>query len=74
MEGLSLREIYGVEFQDHFIPSEEYIAKREQEMKPYGGDIWETIHRGSFPELYLVRKMNKRSIFVFPIMRLPFTM
>lgn len=56
MEGLSLREIYGVEFQDHFIPSEEYIAKREQEMKPYGGDIWETIHRGSFPELYANRE------------------
>ncbi|MDY3909573.1 MAG: ATP-binding protein [Eubacterium sp.] len=49
--GLSLREIHGIEFNKHFIPSEEYINAREKEMKPYS-ELWETIHRGSYPELY----------------------
>lgn len=51
LTGLSLREIYGVKFNRHFIPSEEYMSKREQEMTPYH-DIWEIIHKGSYPELY----------------------
>lgn len=49
--GLSLREIHGIEYNKHFIPSEEYINTREKEMKPYS-ELWETIHRGSYPELY----------------------
>lgn len=52
LEGLSLREINNVNFSRHFVPSAEYIAEREKKMKKYAGDIWETIHRGSFPELY----------------------
>ena len=52
LEGLSLREINNVSFNKHFVPSAEYIAEREKKMKKYAGDIWETIHRGSFPELY----------------------
>lgn len=51
LTGLSLREIYGVKFNQHFIPSEEYMSKREQELIPYH-DIWEIIHKGSYPELY----------------------
>ena len=49
--GLSLREIYGVKFNRHFIPTEEYIHAREGEIKPYK-NIWEIIHKGSYPELY----------------------
>jgi hypothetical protein len=53
MEGLSLREIYDVNFNKHFIPTNEYLSEREQELKPYEGDIWQIIHRGSYPELYV---------------------
>lgn len=52
LEGLSLREIYNVDFNKHFIPSEEYLSDREQHLKKYRGDIWTIIHRGSYPELY----------------------
>ena len=52
LDGLSLREIHGVEFNKHFVPSEEYLKEREKKLKKYDGDIWETIHRGSYPELY----------------------
>ena len=52
LDGLSLREIYGIDFNRHFVPSQEYIAEREKHKKKYAGDIWETIHRGSYPELY----------------------
>jgi hypothetical protein len=53
--GLSLREIYGIKYNKHFIPTTEYIHEREKELKPYP-DIWETIHKGSYPELYDVEK------------------
>jgi hypothetical protein len=53
--GLSLREINGIKFNKHFIPTTEYIFEREKELKPYP-DIWETIHKGSYPELYDVEK------------------
>lgn len=49
--GLSLREIFNVDFNDPFIPSEEYISKREKSLVSYDG-IWDVIHRGSYPELY----------------------
>ena len=52
LDGLSLREIYDVKFGRHFAPSQEYIAEREKHLKAYDHDIWETIHRGSYPELY----------------------
>ena len=52
MEGLSLREIYEVDFNKHFVPNADYLAAREAKMKKYKGDIWEVIHRGSYPELY----------------------
>ena len=52
MEGLSLREIYDVDFNSHFVPNEDYISNRNQCLKRYKGDIWKTIHRGSYPELY----------------------
>lgn len=51
LPGLSLREIHGASFNRHFVPSDEYISAREKELKKYDS-IWETIHRGSYPELY----------------------
>ena len=51
LSGLSLREIYDVDFNRHFIPTESYLNEREKCLKSYG-DIWEKIHRGQYPELY----------------------
>ena len=53
LDGLSLREINEVDFNHHFVPSAEYLNEREKYLKKYSADIWETIHRGSFPELYV---------------------
>ncbi len=52
LDGLSLREIYDIDFNEHFVPSEGYIESREKNLKKYNNDIWEIIHRGSYPELY----------------------
>ena len=50
MAGLSLRELHSVDFSAPFIPTETYIAQRAAHIVPYR-DIWQTIHRGSMPEL-----------------------
>lgn len=55
LTGLSLREIHGVKFNRHFVPTEGYLKEREQARKPYV-NLWETIHRGSYPELYDVER------------------
>lgn len=52
LEGLSLREIKGISFNRHFIPMEAYIREREKSLKEYRQGLWETIHRGSYPELH----------------------
>lgn len=49
--GLSLREIYQIGFNKHFVPTDEYIKERERELKQYD-NIWDVIHKGSYPELY----------------------
>ncbi|WP_022760352.1 ATP-binding protein [Butyrivibrio sp. AD3002] len=51
LSGLSLREIKGVHFNKHFVPTDEYLKEREKELADYD-DIWEIIHKGSYPELY----------------------
>lgn len=51
MTGLSLREIHGIRFNRHFVPTDEYIQEREKELKKYD-NVWDIIHRGSYPELY----------------------
>lgn len=51
LAGLSLREMKGVSFNSHFVPSDEYLREREKDIVQYS-DIWEAIHRGSYPELY----------------------
>ncbi len=55
LAGLSLREIYGISFNRHFIPTQDYLEGREKEIKPYS-DIWDIIHKGSYPELYDVER------------------
>jgi len=49
--GLSLREIKNIRFNERFLPNEDYLLKRENELKEYD-DIWNKIHRGFYPELY----------------------
>lgn len=51
LSGLSLREIYNIRFNKHFVPTDEYLSEREEELKDYDG-IWDLIHKGSYPELY----------------------
>ena len=53
LEGLSLREINDIDFNEHFVPTAEYLSHREKCLKPYICNIWEIIHRGSYPELYV---------------------
>lgn len=50
LSGLSLREMQGVSFNEPFIPTEEYIAKRQDSYQPCE-NLWEIIHRGSYPAL-----------------------
>ena len=52
LDGLSLREIYEINFNRHFIPTEDYLESRQKCLTDYSTNIWETIHRGSYPELY----------------------
>ena len=51
LSGLSMREIRGISFNRHFVPTEDYLQAREKELKSYD-DIWNIIHKGSYPEMY----------------------
>lgn len=55
LQVLSLRELYGVDFNMHFVPKAEYIAERERFLKPYN-NLWRTIHRGMFPEINVTER------------------
>ncbi|MCL2045303.1 MAG: ATP-binding protein [Oscillospiraceae bacterium] len=48
--GLSLREIQGDEFSERFIPTQEYLSKRNPKTLKYN-EIWEHIWRGFYPEI-----------------------
>ena len=50
LAGLSLREITGDPFSAPFVPTMDYVAERSKTAKA-PGNVWEIIHRGSFPEL-----------------------
>lgn len=50
LAGLSLREIQFCDFTDPFLPTIDYIQKRNSTAKQ-PENIWEIIHRGSYPEL-----------------------
>lgn len=55
LQNLSLRELNGIAFNKHFVPSEEYISEREKELKPYN-NLWQTIHRGMYPEMHVTER------------------
>ena len=55
LDGLSMREIYNISFNKHFVPTKDYIAEREKCLVDYK-DIWTKIHRGFYPELYSNKK------------------
>lgn len=46
-----MREIKKIKFNKHFVPTEDYLKERETELKKYD-NVWEIIHKGSYPELY----------------------
>ena len=50
MSGLSLREIYKVNYNKPFIPTDKYIKVRKKQLVAYD-NLWNKIHRGSMPEL-----------------------
>ncbi len=49
--GLSMREIFEIDFDKHFVLDDDYLKERRKCLKNYG-DIYFYIHRGSYPELY----------------------
>lgn len=51
--GFSLREKYDVDFDEPFLPTDEFFAERKKHLADITyDDVWETIYRGSMPELY----------------------
>ena len=55
LQNLSLRELNGINFNRHFVPTEQYITQREKCLKPYN-DLWQTIHRGMYPEINVTER------------------
>lgn len=55
LSGLSMREIHEISFNKHFVPTEEYLKEREKEIKAYR-NVWDIIHKGSYPELYDIER------------------
>ena len=49
--GLSMREIKGDSFDEPFVPSADYVKNRRS-MPVKLPELWEMIHKGSYPELY----------------------
>ena len=51
--GLSLREKYSCNFDEPFIPTDNYFSQRRESIKEISYDVvWENIHRGSMPALW----------------------
>jgi len=48
--GLSMREILGDSFREEFLPTQDYLKKRNPKPIKYN-EIWENIWRGFFPEI-----------------------
>ena len=62
MLALSLREIQGDPFSTPFLPTMEYILARQKTVrKPK--NIWEIIHRGSYPELYQTPEIDWQAFY-----------
>lgn len=52
--GFSMREYQKSSFNEAFLPTQKYFARRRAELKPLSYDeIWKLIHRGSMPALLL---------------------
>jgi predicted AAA+ superfamily ATPase len=52
LHGLSLRELYGVKSRAPFLPTDGYFAERQKDKAGISyADVWNIIHRGSFPEI-----------------------
>ena len=51
LAGLSLREIQRDTFDKPFLPTMDYVMERQKTARQ-PENIWQIIHRGSFPELY----------------------
>ena len=52
--GFSMREYQNSSFNEAFLPTQEYFARRKTELKPLSYDeLWQLIHRGSMPDLLL---------------------
>ena len=52
LPGLSLRELCGTQCRLPFLPTDEYFAERSKDLTRVSySDVWNVIHRGSFPEL-----------------------
>ena len=50
--GFSLREMHHVDCDLPFLPTDAYFTERKKSLAPISYDeVWETIHRGSMPEL-----------------------
>lgn len=50
--GLSMRERYGMDFLEPFIPTDDYFAVRRHNLAKISyNDVWNMIYRGSMPEL-----------------------
>ena len=64
LPGISLRELYGVPFSKPFLPTDEYFEERKKEKAeiPYA-DVWNIIHRGSFPELCANDEFDRQMFF-----------
>lgn len=57
LAGLSMREIYGVKFNKHFIPTNAYLKEREKEIKPYP-DIWKLFIKVLIQNFYCIRNIK----------------
>ncbi len=55
LQNLSLRELNGISFNRHFVPTKEYILEREKQLKTYN-DLWQIIHRGMYPEMHITTR------------------
>lgn len=62
LAGLSLREIQRDVFDQPFLPTMEYILERQKTVKR-PENIWEIIHRGSYPELYQTPDMDWQNFY-----------
>ena len=69
LQGLSLREIYGVAFNRPFLPTEEFFEFQSKEKAEISySEVWEIIHRGGFPELNANRDFDLNLFFAAYVM------